>query len=216
MLALTSDQRTALESRTVMARFFIWCTARDPETGDPAPAGFWNDVGDVTVDERLYYGSGEVIRLSSLSGKGDLTIPDFRITLVGLDSRANTLVRGKVMAQAPIEVKIGVFNPATHAIIGPLIPYFVGVVDDIDIPTPEAGGESTITLICVSSSRALTIKSAATRSHASSIERDPADDFYKYTGVQRGRPLYFGRKSPVDGMQGRRGNTNGGSAGGGR
>lgn len=196
MLALTGPQRTALEDRVVMRRIFIWCDARDPDTGDPSPAGFWDDVGDVTVDGRVYHGSGSVISISSLSAKGDLTIPGLQITLSGIDSEANLLVRGKSMAQAPIEVKLGIFDPASHTLIGSLFSHFTGFVDDCDIRTPEAGGTSEIVFTCESTSRALTVKRTSTRSQSTQHDRDPDDAFYDYTGAQRGKPLYFGMPTP--------------------
>jgi hypothetical protein len=196
MLALTSEQQDALAARSVVRRLFIWCDARDPETGDPDPAGYWNDVGDVVVSGRTYRGSGSVIGVGALGVKGDFTIASLTVTLSGLDDRANAMLRGSSVAQVPIEVKIGLFNPSTRALIPPLFNYFIGFVDDVAFPTPEEGGEGVIQLICRSTSRTLTIKRTATRSLATSIERDPADQFYAYAGVQR-RPLYFGRKAPA-------------------
>lgn len=196
MLTLTADQRTALRQRQVVRRLFVWCEARDPETGDPAPAGYWNDVGDVVNSGRTYHGAGSVISVASLGVKGDFTIPSLTVTLLGLDAQANTMLRGSSIAQAPIEVKIGLFNPDTRVLLPPLFNYFVGLVDDVAFPTPEEGGDSVINLICRSTSRTLTLKRTATRSLATSIERDAADQFYAYAGVQR-RPLYFGRKAPA-------------------
>ncbi|MBN8959326.1 MAG: hypothetical protein J0H17_22670 [Rhizobiales bacterium] len=196
MLALSTEQRAALAGRAVMRRIFIWCDARDPVTGDPAPAGFWNDAHPVTLGSRTYHASGSIITVSSLGAKGDMTIPGLQVTLSGIDSAANNLVRGESVGQAPIEVHLGIFDVATKTIIGDLVPFFIGFVDDVDIQTPEAGGNSTITLTCESTSRALTKKGTATRSPGFSHARDAADDFYNYTAAQRTKPLYFGRKDP--------------------
>ncbi len=209
MLNLTTEQRDALASRAVMLRFFIWCEARDPDTGDPAPAGFWNDVGNVTIGGKVYNGSGNLISISSLGAKGDMTIPGLQITLSGVASSAVSLVRGKSVGQAPISVKLGIFDVATHEIIGPLASHFDGFIDDVVIKTPASGGDSTITFTCESTSRALTATGTATRSPASCHARDPNDGFYDYTAVQRTKPLYFGRKEPVTAPNNYLGNTRG-------
>jgi hypothetical protein len=196
MLALTTEQQEALAKRHVMRRLFIWCEAKDPDTGDPAPAGFWDDVGDIEYFGRTYHGSGNIAQVATLAATGDLTIPGLSITLSGIASEAAALVRGETVGQAPISVKIGIFDVDTHTLIEPLVPFFDGKVDDIRITTPEAGGTSTIELVCESTSRALTIKRTDTRSDASCRALHPNDAFYSYTGVQRDKPLYFGRVAP--------------------
>jgi hypothetical protein len=201
MLALSNAQRQAITLGGVMLRYFIWCEARDPDTGSPAPAGFWNDVGDIVDGPRTYHGSGSLISISSLTAKGDLTKPKLTVSLSGLDVVANEMLRGRSIAQAPIEVHLGVYVMATQVLIPPLISYFIGFVDDVSIPTPPKGGDSVISIICRSASSALDAGRTSTRSLASSAERDPADDFYSDTGAQR-KPLYFGRAAPASAGQG--------------
>jgi hypothetical protein len=196
MLALTSPQRTALAQRVLVLRYFIWCDAVDPTTGLPSPAGFWNDIGDVTISSKLYHGSGPVIQIAPLSGKGDLTIPGLEVTMNGLDPEVNNLIRGTSMAQAPIRVSVGMFDPATRDLIPPLVTYFVGFVDDCQIDTPEDGGDSKVSLTCESTSRSLTRKGTDTRSQATLSKRDPSDGFYDYTHIQADKVVYFGRAGP--------------------
>lgn len=196
VLALTGAQQTALGKRHVMRRIFIWCDALDPDTGLSDPAGFWNDVGTVEVDGRTYVGSGALIGVASLSLPSDFTIPGLSITLSGLDPSVAALVRGSTVGQRPIEVHVGIFDTETRQLIGDLVPRFVGFVDDVEIRTPEAGGQSTVILTCESTSRALTIRRTGTRSDATQHERDSSDDFYRYTGLQRNKPIYFGRPDP--------------------
>jgi hypothetical protein len=200
MLALTLDQQTALEKRHVMRRLFIWCNALDPDTLAAAPVGFWDDVGvvQVTVDggARTYYGSGTVVQVGSLSAVGDMTIPGLSITISGIPIETAVLVRGSTVAQRPIELHVGIFDVATRALIGELVPRFKGVVDDVEIRTPAASGVSDIVLTCESVSRALTIQRYDTRSLESAKLRDAGDLFYKYTSLQREKAIYFGRKGP--------------------
>lgn len=106
------------------------------------------------------------------------------------------MVRGDTLGQAPITVSLGLFDPASHTIIGPLIRRFVGAIDDIEIVTPKAGDRSTITLTCESASRALTIKGIGTRSGSTHRQRAPDDPFYDYTASMSELALYFGRAAP--------------------
>lgn len=197
MLALTTSQREALERRHAKRRLFIWCEARDPDTGAADPVGFWDDLHAVEYNGRTYHGSGNVVQVGSVSARGDLTIPGITITISGLAPASIGLVRGEAIAQAPIRVDIGIWDVDTNELIPPLLPYFVGFIDDCRVTTPEAGGAGTIELICESTSRALTIERTETRSDASCKALQPADRFYEYTGLAKDTPVYFGRNAPA-------------------
>lgn len=198
MRSLTPEQLEALAKRSVMRRTFVWCDAKNPDTGEDDPAGFWDDVGVVTVadDGKTYNGSGTLVSIGTLSAKSDLSIPGLSVTINGIAPESAALVRGSSVGQAPISASIGIFDVDTHALISPLSPFFVGWIDDVDILTPPAGDQSTITLTCESTSRALTIKSTNTRSPATLHLRNPDDKFFDYTAAISEQPLYFGRKGP--------------------
>lgn len=204
MLALTNDQRTALAQRHVMRRFFIWFDALD-ENGDPDPVGFWDDVGTVELDSRVYTGSGNVISVETLNATGDLSIPGLKIVLSNIETAALSLVRGYTIAQRPVTVSLGIYNITTRALITPIYTFFRGFVDDIDVDIPKSGERSSVTLICESVSRALTVKSVDTRSAASCARRAPADKFYDWTAGQADRVIYFGDQRGGYGGHGGRG-----------
>jgi hypothetical protein len=192
MINWTVAQQAALATSLVALRQFIWVEARDPDTGLPDPVGFWSDVGDVSVSGRTYYGSGPVIQVSDVEGQGNLTVPTLDLVLSSIETRVVSMIRGSVVAQAPVEYLLGVLDPVSHELLPPLVLRFRGRLDDVDFLTPQSGGLGQIKIRCVSVSRDLTRSLTATRSGPSQEERDPADAFYDYTGVQR-RPLYFGR-----------------------
>lgn len=195
MLNLTTEQRAVVGKPHVMRRVFVHCDAIDLDGVTPYPVGFFDDVGTVLVEGRTYYGSA-LVSVSSLSAVGDLSIPGMAVTLSGLPPEVAALVRGSTVGQRPIRVDIGIYDTETHALIGGLVPRFVGFVDDVEINTPEAGGQSTVVLTCESVSRALTIRRHETRSEASEKQRDAADTLYRYTNVQRAKPIYFGKSAP--------------------
>lgn len=196
MPTLTSDQLDALQKRNIMRRMFVYVDALDPDTGDPSPAGFWDDLGTVTVDGKDYTGSGNVMEIASISAKSDLSIAPMVVTLSGIASAAAHLVRGETVGQRPISLAIGIFDVDTRQVIGSLVPMFNGYIDDVEIKTPQHSNTSQIVLTCESVARELTIKSTDTRSHESQMIRKSGDLFFKYTEGVREQVLYFGRKEP--------------------
>ena len=196
MLALTTAQSDAIIRRRVKRRMFIWCEATDPDTLLPAPTGFWDDVHNIEDSGRTYYGSANIIAVSSMAARSDSSITGLKITISGIAPEAAALVRASTVGQAPIELLMGIYDVDTDEVLPPLIRRFKGWVDTIDINTPEAGGKSTIVLGCESQSRALTIRYYRTRSQEICHERNSADEFYKYTGGQAEKVIYFGRKAP--------------------
>lgn len=192
MIALTGPQQAALALGHVQRRIFVWCNALT-SGGAPDPVGFWNDVGTVVHGGRTYHGSGSLVQVQALASSSDMSIPGLRVVLSGLPPEVAVLVRGSIVGQRPIEVLVGIFDVANHALIGGLVPRFIGVVDDVEITTPAAGGDATVSLTCESTSRALTISRTGTRSNSTQHERDATDDFYQYTSLIRERRVLFGR-----------------------
>jgi hypothetical protein len=197
MLAVTAEQRAALEAGLVRRRVFIEVDGRDPDTGAPDPVNFWDDVGTIAYDARTYYGSGNIIQVATLAARGDLTIPALEVTISDIQLEGIELARARGVDQAPIRVFLGLFNPESRAILEPRFRYFKGLIDDMTINTPAVGAAGSIVFQCMSTSRALTAQRRETRSDASCRARQPADAFYAYTGVQREKPLYFGRTDPT-------------------
>jgi len=196
MLPLTGAQITALQSRQVKRRTFIWCEALDFDGETVVPTGFWDDVGPITIGPRTYYGSGNLIQVNTLSAKSDMTIPNIQIVLSAIQTEAVSLLRGYMLAQRPIEIALGIYDITTDLILPPLIRRFIGKVDAVEIHTPESGGTSSISLTCESTSRALTIKRTETRSPSSLTQRNPSDTFYQFTSGQSEQSVYFGRARP--------------------
>lgn len=203
MRDLTAGQLAALALPHVKRRTFIWIEGRDPITSLPDPAGFWDDVGSVTVDSRTYVGSGNVVTISPISARSDLSIPAINVTLSGLATEAIGMVRGTSLSQAPVEIHYGIYDTSTRLLLPPLFPLFVGQVDAVEIKTPESGGSCTIILTCESASRALTIRRTGTRSEETQTTRNATDRFYSYTNAIREQTIYFGRRDPNNALKGK-------------
>lgn len=192
---LSEAQIAALAEGRVMRRLFFWCDALDLD-GNPDPVGLWDDIGPITVGGKTYQGSGTLGAVDSISAQSDLSITPLVLTLSGISSKVASLVRGSMVAQRPMSLSIGIYDPTTQELIGSLVTAFKGFADDIDIKTPKSGGTATITLTCESTSRESTISSTDTRSHDSQKKRLSSDDFFKYAEATKQRPIFFGRKEP--------------------
>lgn len=193
MRSLDSSIVTALGENRLKARLFFYIIARNRADNSEVPAYFWNDVGPITHDtidgqtgstvSRTYTGSGSLITCSSLAFGSDLTIKTLTVTLARTNDTIDTYVRGYDLKNAKVQVHLGIYDPATHALIAQLFPMFVGSCDGAKIETPTPGGEGIVQLHCVSDDREGTRPSLDVRSHESQLKRNPADNFLKYAGV---------------------------------
>jgi hypothetical protein len=130
--------------------------------------------------------------IGSIPLTSDITIRNVSIDIPYLDSTVAQLVRGYDVRGAPIQLYRGYFDPTTRDLVSAAKPRFVGYVDGSPIVTPIEGGEGTITLNCVSTTRELTRTSSDVRSHASQIVRAPGDFFYTDTVVVGDWVLFWG------------------------
>lgn len=193
MRDLDSAEISAIQARTVVARNLLWLSPKNRNTDAIVPMGFWDDLMTVTVSvkdgrtgstvDRDFYGLGASLSIGSIPLTSDITIRNVDITLPHLDTTVELLVRGYDVRGAPMQLYRGYFNPSTRAMVASAKPRFVGYVDGSPIVTPKEGGEGSITLKCVSTTRELTRTSSEVRSHESQLARAPGDDFYKDVGL---------------------------------
>lgn len=193
MRDISAEEIAAIQARTVVARDFIWITAKDRSTQADETMGFWNDVMFATSSvkdgrtgatvNRDFLGVGMALTIGSIPLTSDITIRNVDIDIPYLDSTVAQLVRGYDVRGAPIQIYRGYRDPDTRALVSAAKPRFVGYVDGSPIVTPKEGGEGSITLHCVSTTRELTRTSSEVRSHESQIARAAGDLFYADTGV---------------------------------
>ena len=133
---------------------------------------------------RDFRGLGQALQIGKIPLTCDLTIRSVDIELPHLDVIVEQLVRTYDVRGAPMQIYRGYFDPATRVLVAAAKPRFVGYVDGAPIVTPKEGGEGSITLHCVSTTRELTRTSSEVRSHESQLARtNGADDFYQDVGV---------------------------------
>jgi len=194
----------ALAAGSIKARWLVWITARNRDTDADETAGFWSDVEDVSVSVidaltrgevvRTFCKAGSALTIGTLSLTSDLTVRELEVGLSQIDERVALVVRGYDVRQAPIQVYLGLFDPSTHRMVAPAFPLFVGLVDSMDIETPEEGQEGSVKLRCVSQIREMTRANPDVRSGASQRARSSGDSFYDYTQNVGDWEIFWGKK----------------------
>lgn len=203
MRSVDSGVIAALQSRSLMSRTFIYIVAKDRGSGDPAPVGFWNDVGDITAPvidgisqatvARDFYGSGRLIGIDDIPLTSDISVREINGTLSQVDELTQAAFRLYEARFAPVQIYRGIYNPATHVLIDAAVCRFVGFIDDATIVTPREGGFGSINVKIVSHSRELTRASTDVRSDESQQARSPGDRFFADAGVAQDWEMFWGR-----------------------
>ena len=203
---LDSEVLTALAARTLVARDFIWFVARNRTTGDPVADGLWSDVGNVAAEvinpdtglaeERDFYGSGTLVSVSDIPLVSNVTVQQVTITLSQIDERISDLVRTYDLKQARVEIFRGLFDPDTRLLVSPVVPRFVGFVDEVQIRTASENEEGAVIVTCASHTQEMLRSNPDTRSHASQRKnRSATDNFFQDASVVGEWELFWGKKS---------------------
>lgn len=205
MRFLDAAEIAAIQARTIVARDFLWVTAKDRTTGALTSSGYWNDHGTVTADvvdgrtgvteSRSFYGVGMALSIGSIPLTADVTVRSVDITLPHIDTVVQGLVRTTDVRNAPMQLYRGYFDPVTRALVAAAKPRFVGYVDTAPIFTPKENDEGSLTFTCVSTTRELTRTSNEVRSDESQQKRSAGDGFYKDTSVVGDWQLFWGQAS---------------------
>lgn len=186
---ISSANQDLLEAQVLSARDFLTIIARNRSTGLPVDENLWSDVGNITAavvdpdtgadDNRDFYGSGNLVRISAITLTSNLTVQQVSIELSLISDKVAEIFRTYDCQQARVQIFRGLYNPETELMVDAAENRFDGFVDSIEVNTPADGDEGTVTLNCVSHSQELTRSNPDTRSHESQIRRLAADAFYR-------------------------------------
>lgn len=187
----TAAQISALRLPAAKIRRFIWSETKT-FGGVLDPIGFWNDVGDVDVSGRTYYGSGSLFDVSGRTTVLNGSIPSLSIVLSQISDEVALMARGQDMTNARIEYSIGIFDTDTDRMIDGLVTRFRGRITAAKILTPLAGEKGSITITAKGLGHQLTMSSAYRRSDAAMRRRDPNDTYSRYAGALKNINIKFG------------------------
>jgi len=189
MRAISVENQAALAARALVARDFLWFTARDRDTGNPVSVGFWSDIENVSsvpiidpntggLTSRSYYGAGSLIAIDDIPSVSAVQVQDIRIRMSQLDDAVNAVVRGYDTKQARVEIHRGLFDPVSRKLVAPAYVRFIGFVNVVEVKTGAENEDGYVELTCVSHTQELIRANPATRSHADQQVRAPGDTFF--------------------------------------
>lgn len=202
--SLSSENYAALQSRSLVARDFVWFVVRNRSDGSPVTDGYWSDVGQMTVDvvdpetggtqSRDFFGADGLISISDIPLVSTLTVQNVTITLSQVSDRINDLVRTYDCKQGQVQIFRGLFDPSTRTMVGPAFPRFVGFIDAAPITTPKENQSGDVTLTCTSHTQEMTRANSETRSDVSQRLRSATDDFFADAAVVGTWQQFWGRE----------------------
>ncbi len=204
--------QTMMEQRALVARDYVWITARDRESGAPVTDGMWSDYGAINspvtnpftglTSYRPFYGTGTLVEVTAIPLVTGLSVQPVSIKMSQVNDRVEQLVRLYDPQQGRIEIYRGIFDPETRILVAPAFARFVGFIDKITIVTPEEGGLGHVEFECKSHTQELTRSNPDTRSDESQKQRLATDTFYKDSSVAGEWEIFWGSiKGKVPGVK---------------
>lgn len=188
MRNVSPQNQALLESRSVVARDFIWFTVRNRQTNAPISEGIWSGLGNVNAQvyepdlgiavTRPFNGTGTLVSVSNIPLVSNLTVQNIEIDASQVSSDIERIVRDYDCQQGRVEVYRGFFSPDTMKQLAPAENRFIGFIDTIEINTPSEGGYGGVVFNCVSHMQEITRANAETRSTAYQHMRQANDDFF--------------------------------------
>lgn len=203
--SLSAGVLAALANRRLVARDFLWFVARERDTGDDVPDGYWSDVGTFSANvidpetgstvSRSFFGAGALIQISDIPLVSNISVQNVNIVMSQVADRVNELVRTYDCKQAKVQIFRGLFDPDTRQLVAPAPCRFAGFVDKIEIKTPSENEEGSVVFTCASHTQEMTRGNSDTRSHASQKLRSATDNFFQDAGVVGEWEMRWGAKS---------------------
>jgi len=169
------------------ARLLFWVAARDRDTQQTETLGLW--TGDDHLDFeiageiRTYYGAGTLLGADPLNLTIGLEVRTQRVVFSAIAPEVELALRGYDTKLAPVEMHLAHFDPLSGVLLEEPEPRFKGVIDQLEIITPEAGGEAAATCTLISAAYRLRNTLSLKKSDAALRARAPDDGFRKDTDM---------------------------------
>ncbi|MBL6853710.1 MAG: hypothetical protein ISS15_05325 [Alphaproteobacteria bacterium] len=188
MRTLSSATQTALAAGLLVVRALVNVYV------DEGLFGFWNDLGTVSIGGVTYYGTGKLGEISKVDGVTNLSIPNFTVTLNGLDTDVLNDFFTYTWHQRPIQVLLALLDASRNLVDTPVV-MASGRMDKAAI---RGGGkqQSSLQLSCEDVSRRLSWVNPAVRSDADQRQRLSTDTFFSQVATTIEQQMYWGVKQP--------------------
>lgn len=178
--------------------YFFWVVAKNRISGADEAMGLWTGDEDIShnvqtptggLTTRDYLG-GANLSIDGLKLVADLTDEPVTVSMSQIAPATQQLVRGTDVRLAYCEIHStsragGVFSSVPQL-------QHIGIVDDVDIDTPQVGGEGRIGLIVRSELMTqLQSPNPAKSSDSHQKRRQAGDEFSKYSGAIAARKIHW-------------------------
>ena len=178
--------------------YFVWIEATNRSTGATETMGLWSGDEDIAQNVQTPTGGlatreylGRVnLSVADLKLVADLTDEPVTVSMSQIADATQQLVRGYDVRLAYCEIHAtsrvgGVFSSVPQL-------QFVGIVDDLEIGTPQVGGEGSIGLVVRSELMTQLLAPNPAKSSDSHQKRRQANDrFSEYSGTVQARKVQW-------------------------
>ena len=178
--------------------YFVWIEATNRSTGATETMGLWSGDEDIAQNVQTPTGGlatreymGRVnLSVADLKLVADLTDEPVTVSMSQIADATQQLVRGYDVRLAYCEIHAtsrvgGVFSSVPQL-------QFVGIVDDLEIGTPQVGGEGSIGLVVRSELMTQLLSTNPAKSSDSHQKRRQANDrFSEYSGTVQARKVQW-------------------------
>ena len=188
----------------LVAHRLVWIEARNTGTGETEAMGLWSGEDDLEIEldgkVRAYTGAGALLQAEAITAGSGLAVRLHRLSLAGTAPEVEDLVKGYDTRFAPVQVHRALFDPSTRSLVGVPHRVFRGMINSIEFPTAEPGGEPVTTVEVASETRLLT-RPLPTKKSDDSHKRRGGDRFRRYGDISGAVPVYWGElraEAPAD------------------
>lgn len=175
-------------------RNLVWILARDRETSEIRPRGFWDGDEDVSFqidgEQRPFVGGGTVLSVPQIRSRSGLVVQTQKLTLSALAPEVRDMVHGLDIRLAKVLLYWAEFDPVKGA-LKDIHRVFKGSIDAAPERIGAVGQDSTVELTLVSSARLLTRKAHILKSNASQSKRG-GDAFFRHADLSGKTKIYWG------------------------
>lgn len=181
-----------------------WEIEEDGGKGYQVQFGFWTGPLNVAVDvldpdsgaleSRDFVGDDALVGVSSIPLVTGLQIRRVTVTLSGIQAVVKSMLALHRLDRAPVQIHRVTLSPATRRPVSAPRCRFVGYVDEVTRPRPEANAAGPIGIVCISETAVYTRTNPAKRSHESHKARR-GDDMLQYADVVADWDVRWGEES---------------------
>lgn len=181
--------------RGLVVQRLVQIAARNRSTGLAETLALCTGVDDLTLfidgEAVTYLAVGALLQADPITAGVGLDVRLHQLHLAAVSPEVEGLVKAYDTRFAPVKIHRAFFDPQTRNLAGTPQRVFRGMVNSIEFPTAEPGGNPSCTVEVASETRVLT-RTLATKKSDDSHRARGGDRFRRYGDVSGVVPVYWG------------------------